>query len=125
MTTNPLDEIQARADAATDGPWELSKGEEACSINVDENRDGLYGPLTWDDHSGEVFNESDATFIAHAREDVPKLVGALRAVDALAAGWKRDYESMDVDGSPEWQYASALDDAGDEIRAAIREALGS
>ena len=81
MTT--LDEIQARADAATEGPWEWTKGAEACAVAVPENRDGLYGPLTWDDHNGEVFRESDAQFIAHARTDVPALVKALRAVEAV------------------------------------------
>lgn len=31
--------------------------------------------------------EADAEFIAHAREDIPALVGALQAVLALVDGW--------------------------------------
>lgn len=72
--TDYLDEIQARADAATDGPWEhvgsygriVSGPVQVCRAYGD---DGKATP--------------DAPFIAHARTDVPRLVAALRAVEAL------------------------------------------
>ena len=80
-----LNEIEARANAATEGPWapdeytevdpdgfyELSRviapdpdGDDWCAIGVVHT--GILRP--------------DAAFIAHARTDVPALVAALRAV---------------------------------------------
>ena len=75
-----LVEIQARADAATDGPWSFVADTRltdttsqwrigsvaACADVASVTRFG-------DDHD-------DAEFIAHARADVPALVDALRAV---------------------------------------------
>lgn len=77
--TDYLDEIQARADAATPGPWEhvgsygriVSGPVQVCRAYGD---DGTATP--------------DAAFIAHARTDVPRLVAALRAVEALHRPWK-------------------------------------
>ena len=78
MTADPtriLDEIQARADAATEGPWTwaartTADGDEWAVFDGGDsalaaNRDG-WAP--------------DAAFIAAARTDVPRLVAALRAV---------------------------------------------
>ena len=83
--TDRLNEIEARANAATEGPWtpdeytevdpdgfyELSRviapdpdGDDWCAIGVVHT--GILRP--------------DAEFIAHARADVPALVAALRAV---------------------------------------------
>ena len=71
---NRLDQIEARADAATKGPW-------VCVLNGDESEvTYANAPITWDDHGGEVFTEGDAEFIAHARTDVPALVAALYEV---------------------------------------------
>ena len=65
---NRLDKIEARADAATKGPW-------VCVLNGDESEvTYANAPITWDDHGGEVFTEGDAEFIAHARTDVPWLL---------------------------------------------------
>jgi len=68
-----LDEIEARANAATEGPWEVS---------VDHYAPIVLGPPAGDDRlmvAGDVLT-NDAEFIAHARQDVPALVAALRAV---------------------------------------------
>ena len=69
-----LNEIEARANAATEGPWFVS--EEDGSVWVDRgdgNTDGLTGELApWATH--------EADFIAAARTYVPALVAALRAV---------------------------------------------
>lgn len=63
-----LAEIQARADNATDGPWEPD------------------GQDSWTPAGRSDFHLSisDAEFIAHARTDVPALIAALCA--ALDAG---------------------------------------
>ncbi|WP_430754636.1 hypothetical protein [Micrococcus luteus] len=63
-----LNEIEARANAATEGPWEASMD------RVEHAGDSEYA-VAYD-----VAREEDAEFIAHARTDVPALVAALRAV---------------------------------------------
>lgn len=69
-----LAEIQARAEAATPGPWH----EEAGNVHVEHGRLATIGGTY-------VTAVPDAEFIAHAREDVPALVAALRAVLAVHA----------------------------------------
>ena len=68
-----LAEIQARAEKATPGPWEDWGGVDANGVTR------ASGPITWDDHGGEVFKPADADFIAHARTDVPVMAAALTA----------------------------------------------
>ena len=76
---NRLNEIEARANAATEGPWEAG---ERCVFTLDG------APVISDDvvhyahgMAGEgVCHEEDAEFIAHARADVPDMAAALRAV---------------------------------------------
>lgn len=77
MTTNRLDQIEARAKAATDGPWE-------------RNRTYLGGAYLVSVRSPHVtvaegFLKRDAEFIAHARADVPDLVAFVRDVEARHA----------------------------------------
>ena len=77
-----LDEIEARANAATEGPWEEG---ERCVFTLGG------APVVSDDvvhyvhgMAGEgVCHVEDAEFISHARTDVPALVAALRAVVAV------------------------------------------
>ena len=81
---NRLDEIEARTNAATEGPWRASVV--ATYVDADGRRrgkGGIYpggepGPpplfLTMD------WLATDAEFIAHARTDVPDMAAALRAV---------------------------------------------
>ena len=70
MTALDLAPIKARADAATEGPWERRDGEDYAMVDAPER------PQIALVASGE-----DATFIAHARTDVVALcdeVGRLR-----------------------------------------------
>lgn len=69
---NRLDEIEARANAATVGPW--------MGIMYP---DGFLGRVIGGNGFGvaEDFpDDADAEFIAHARTDVPDMAAALRAV---------------------------------------------
>ena len=68
-----LDEIQARADKATEGPWEADHSEENNSAVKPVGAD-------WIDGVAFAGLEADAEFIAHARTDVPRLVAAIQAV---------------------------------------------
>ena len=76
MTDEQLQEIQARCEAATAGPW---------------HREGDAIAETDNYELGVVPYLPDAEFIAHARTDVPALVAALRELRAVAravTGWR-------------------------------------
>lgn len=68
---NRLDEIEARANAATEGPWEWDPQDGWLGTEDEVTVGWKWGTLT---------QEGDGQFIAHARTDVPALVAALRAV---------------------------------------------
>ena len=76
-----LDEIEARANAATRGPWAtvIEDGVTLSLVLTDEDDGLFYGDSGYD---APIVTESgrDAEFVAHARTDVPALVAALRAM---------------------------------------------
>ena len=72
MTPERLAEIEARAEAATEGPWEAWDRGIGFEVHVDG--EALNSELR------ETFRQADAEFIAASRTDVPALVAALRAV---------------------------------------------
>lgn len=124
MTT--LDEIQARADAATEGPWEVDRNYPFSSdlVGIFATDAKNYVLKATDDLDDYPVTSGDATFIAHAREDVPKLVAAIRDVEAVhhVAQYKTLIGpycagcTSPIDGGPElWPCAT--------LRA-ITEALG-
>ncbi|MEV4902376.1 hypothetical protein AB0K08_13665 [Citricoccus sp. NPDC055426] len=77
-----LAEMQARADAATEGPWKAvtDEGVTLCLVltaaeGVDpESEDAFY------DSGVSTETGGDAEFIAHARTDLPAMAAALTAV---------------------------------------------
>jgi hypothetical protein len=91
MTPERLEEIEAGAKAATEGPWLEGgpyPGASVC-IEVDGGSSGPDDPepTTWepicvldDRRDGEPHPQvlADRAFIAHAREDVPALIAEIR-----------------------------------------------
>ena len=74
---NRLNEIEARANAATEGPWYTTPDYPMVCADSESQGDE-YSPEL---HDGRGFySPSDAEFIAHARTDVPDMAAALRAV---------------------------------------------
>ena len=75
---NRLDQIEARANAATEGPWTT------YTVTPHMGSEVLTAPREGEDYGDYVVPEyidmDNAAFIAHARTDVPALVAALRAV---------------------------------------------
>lgn len=81
LTPEDLAKIEARVDAATEGPWHwserhkrilealVSEKTEVCNFGTDYD----YYPT-----EGAPPQEYDKVFIAHAREDIPALIAALR-----------------------------------------------
>lgn len=100
LTADQLAEIQARAEAATSGPWDFYDGDTYADVAADLKMTGrgsysfrekvarLEDENYWDDqaHEGDdderAFEQmaANAVFIAHARTDVPAL---LAEVDRL------------------------------------------
>jgi hypothetical protein len=84
MTNEELNAIEARAKAATEGPWRTRPTEHGdCAgiwhgdwehDSIVQTDSGVYPPMM-----------PDAEFIAHARSDVPALVEEVRRLRALAA----------------------------------------
>lgn len=98
MTQQRLDEIRARCDKATRGPWIYDKrvgcvavyhGEKACCIDETEGRRLFYadgflekeadGYTRWKTNPADCTN---AAFIAHARQDIPALLAEVERLRA-------------------------------------------
>ena len=93
MTIDELNAIEARANAATEGPWWwgesdlLSKGPVTCSC---EDADHLSKPIIETDGGYYGPCQHDRSFIAHARTDVPALVAEVRRLRALVKAAYRE-----------------------------------
>lgn len=94
MTPERLAEIEARANAATQGPWEAATGA-LVGDDYDEATHvwyRLHSPDRMWQTIGKVLDNEldqttieDAEFIAEARTDVPDLLAEVRRLQALAA----------------------------------------
>lgn len=115
-----LDAIEARANAATAGPWctddwEIFQGTEyepGISLWIGETCRGT---------SDLEQDRADATFVAHARTDVPALVAEVRRLRAELASDRAEPRDTSVFTAP--AVVATLVTAGAENRAAaLREA---
>ena len=107
-----LDEIQARLDAATPGPWANygNLGHEVYAVNAHEDEEPGY-------IAEVVHREPDAHFISNAPGDVAFLLAELRkAHEALAR--VSDWAGRNKTG----YYDEAQDDVVQIIRAAVAAA---
>lgn len=117
-----LAQIEARADAATTGPWshcldELRNRTAVHRIGSSEvNADVAF---TYRDRDGRGPGMQDAEFIAHARTDVPRLVAALRAVLDVCDGLEEAHRV-----NPDQAFEFGLEEAAHQVRNAIEAALG-
>lgn len=86
MSAERLEQIQARADKATPGPWELEPFAGVACLATAPNGNLVVDYSTWtDDHYADMADvEALASFVAHAREDVPYLLAKLAAIRELA-----------------------------------------
>lgn len=86
MTNEELELIRKRAEAATAGPW-IADGDEITSATVLCHK--YNEPVT----IAETFHDyADDDFIAHAREDVPKLLAEIERLKELAHEILEDYD---------------------------------
>lgn len=80
MTESELQAIEARSNAASQAPWAWEKPSEDSGYRGRLMSGGAEAVLerSWCDAQVECSAE-DAAFIAHAREDIPRLIAALRS----------------------------------------------
>ncbi|WP_162142497.1 ead/Ea22-like family protein [Aneurinibacillus terranovensis] len=94
MTEQELKEIRDRLAAATPGPWRIpSKCDEYSYYLCDEE---------WDDFGHIIVDRNDAEFIAHAPEDIRRLLDEVERV--------RSALSDIVATSNDWEYWMRLKD---------------
>lgn len=85
-----LTEIEARASAATEGPWKRHHNNQP-GLDVRAGRTLVACVnFTTDDHAAEVLN---AMFITHAREDIPWLIEQVRMLQNFIRIRERDTRS--------------------------------
>lgn len=114
-----LDEIEARADKATEDPWSKFETMQADTYVV-----GPRGFLRQDFVSGPTYERSNAEFIAHARTDVPELVQAVRRRDAALRAVLDLCDSSPIRYRPHGDSEPFMVIGTSVIRDAITAALG-
>lgn len=83
-----ITEIEARATAATEGPWGIWRGEKNCYGGTPRNIQTSKGTHRWICHVTLLKTldapqaDDNAVFISHSREDIPYLLSLLRDRDA-------------------------------------------
>lgn len=75
LTPEKLEAIRKRAEAASEGPWELDGDDGGIWNNGGFNYLG----------SARSFYDDDANFIAHSREDIPVLLAEVERLRKLMA----------------------------------------
>lgn len=78
-----LEAIKARAEAATEGPWHIDHDERTVRAIDPANGKIMFNRAGTPHRHWQQQGQADAEFIAHARDDVPRLVAALEAVENL------------------------------------------
>lgn len=126
--TERLDEVEARAEAATDGPW----------VNYSPNpkvirEQAIYSewlediPEAKSSEIAALMTPPDAEFIAHARTDLPDLLAVVKRVLAWADHMEQSaealYESSEGDDDLVNQAETLRCDAR-YVRKVVEEGLG-
>lgn len=96
LTETQLSEIEARANAATEGPWR-----DALWIGILEWPEGnvktvmSHGPIhKLVDPVGQGLAVFDSEFIAHSRTDIPALIAMIREQERLLDNAEGSFENI-------------------------------
>jgi hypothetical protein len=110
VTTLDLDAIEARANAASYGPWGIELRKE------DDPTDFPFYVMgeDWEVSVAAIFirgtehpqDLADAEFIAHARDDIPALVQRVRELQDALTPFAEAYENNPVHSDPEFKEAA-------------------
>lgn len=117
MTDAELHEIEARAKAASIGPWHVVRNNLGCKdIRGAKTTAGAHGQLIGGTCGlrNEKQDRNNAMFIAHARQDIPVLLAEVRRLHAIEKAARALLEAYDV---------SDFNDTRYEKRRALRAAF--
>ncbi|MFI9154531.1 hypothetical protein [Streptomyces sp. NPDC053367] len=120
--TNPtdqpdLDQIEARANAATPGPWTLELEQCDCSDGYCHHGtyvSAIYAEGERRDELGD-FSDDDWRFVIHARTDVPALVAEIRRLRAALTEIRHLHKDSPMGPCPVCIDADALTAGGDGL----------
>ena len=141
--TDRLDEIRSRAEAATPGPWTIEPldrkyyGTEILDGNArtlftiwrdnesgpstrEIERAGLDGDFEWS-HMESADDYADATFTAHAREDIPYLLAENERLRAERNVYARHSVTCN---SIAWRIAEIVGDVPDGVDQVLDDPFG-
>lgn len=91
MTPEQMEEIRGRAEAATPGEWVVEGPDETLDhINPNIGQWEIESPQM---NIGGRLTFRDATFIAHARTDVPALLSSLQAAQEEIERWRNNADN--------------------------------
>ncbi|MEI2356116.1 hypothetical protein [Mesobacillus zeae] len=85
LTQTEIDAIRARVEAATAGEWVIEESRYEGLFNVGNQLDDL---------SACLMRPNNAEFIAHARQDVPKLLAEVEYLRNERIYWRQENDRM-------------------------------
>jgi hypothetical protein len=89
LTQEEIEAIRKRAEAATPGPWVVGAVPDVVFVETNQSE------LILEKESDKTQDYNTAEFIAHAREDVPKLVAEIERLRKLAHEILEDYDNAE------------------------------
>lgn len=112
LTDEEMTQIRERAERASKGPW-MAEVTKYGSYTI-TSPDYLYGEMF------EIAVKEDAAFIAHAREDIPKLLAEIETLNGLVGHYK-GYADRFSDDASEYKLAIRnLDALAESVRYQLR-----
>lgn len=118
----PLDEaelaaIEARAEAASNGPWLRRQRREPDSTFDWQT---VHAPDE-SEVTGDWMRNDDATFIAHARSDVPRLVAECRLLQRTISQTDDLYDCADAERQRQFERAESAEARVKALEAALEK----
>lgn len=103
LTKQQIEAIRKRAEAATEGPWEVEVLGESDEVYV-FGKDGDTCVYCIEFPYCKAIDVNNAKFIAHAREDIPKLLAEIDRLrsqlaenEEVLAGNCREFDKMEAE----------------------------
>jgi hypothetical protein len=106
LNAEELEAIRKRAEAATPGPWGYADRD---NVVFTANADYKYAV----EIAEEVGHKFDGEFIAHAREDVPKLLAEIARLNSQLSELIGAIYEYEPEGTALWDLAEAMDNDED------------
>lgn len=91
LTADEIAAIRARAQAATPGPWEAPESEWSDPHVVTTDGEWIAAFIACYPEGAIPMDAADATFIAHARTDIERLLAAVERWKAVAQGYLTEH----------------------------------